>query len=71
VRQWVEAVFGTLNGQPGLERHSVHSIQGVRVAQRLLALAAGLVQLADQHSVKRSLIAHDHSPLANQPSSVI
>jgi Transposase DDE domain len=42
VRQWVEAVFDTLKGQLGLERHGARTIQGlwIRVAQRLLALAA-------------------------------
>jgi len=43
VRQWIEAIFDTLKDQLGLERHGAHTIHGlwVRVAQRLLALAAG------------------------------
>ena len=42
VRQWVEAIFDTLKDQFGLERHGARTVQGawIRVAQRLLALAA-------------------------------
>jgi hypothetical protein len=63
VRQWVEAIFDTLKDQLGLERHGAHTIQGVwiRVAQRLLALAAVVWcnwQLGTL--VKRSLVAYDH-----------
>jgi hypothetical protein len=63
VRQWIEAIFDTLKDQLGLERHSAHTIQGlwIRVAQRLLALAAGVWfnwQLGAP--VKRSLVAYDH-----------
>jgi Transposase DDE domain len=63
VRQWIEAIFATLKDQLGLERHRAHTIQGlwIRVAQRLLALAAGVWfnwQLGAP--VKRSLIAYDH-----------
>jgi hypothetical protein len=63
VRQWIEAIFGTLKDQLGLERHGAHTIQGVwiRTAQRLLALAAGVWfnwQLGAP--VKRSLLAYDH-----------
>jgi Transposase DDE domain len=63
VRQWIEAIFDTLKGQLGLERHGAHTIQGVwiRVAQRLLALAAGVWwnwQLGAP--IKRSLVAYDH-----------
>jgi hypothetical protein len=62
-RQWIEAIFDTLKGQLGLERHGAHTIQGVwiRVAQRLLALAAGVWwnwQLGAP--IKRSLVAYDH-----------
>jgi hypothetical protein len=63
VRQWIEAIFDTPKDQLGLERHGAHTIQGlwVRVAQRLLALAAG-VWFNWQHGapVKRSLVAVDH-----------
>jgi hypothetical protein len=63
VRQWVEAIIGTLKDQLGLERHGAHTAQGVwiRVAQRLLALAAAVWcnwQLGAP--VKRSLLAYDH-----------
>jgi hypothetical protein len=63
VRQWIEAIFDTLKDQLGLERHGAHTIQGlwIRVAQRLLALAAGVWfnwQLGAP--VKRSLVAYDH-----------
>jgi Transposase DDE domain len=43
-RQWIESVFETLKEQLSLERHRARTLGGVvaRVAQRLLALAAGL-----------------------------
>ena len=55
--------FDTLKDQLGLEHHGAHTVQGVwvRVAQRLLALAAGVWfnwQLGAP--VKRSLVAFDH-----------
>jgi hypothetical protein len=63
VRQWIEAIFDTLKGQLGLEHHGGRTTQGVgaRVAQRLLALAAGVWHnwiIGANH--KRSLIAYDH-----------
>jgi hypothetical protein len=63
IRQWIEAIIDTLKDQLSLERHGAHTIQGVwiRVAQRLLALAAGVWfnwQLGAP--VKRSLVAYDH-----------
>jgi len=44
VRQWIESVFWTCKGQLSLERHGGRTLRGVcvRVALRLLALAAGL-----------------------------
>jgi hypothetical protein len=44
VRQWIEAIIGTLKAQLSLEQHGAHTIQGlwIRVAQRLLALAASV-----------------------------
>jgi hypothetical protein len=62
-RQWIEAIIDTLKDQLSLEQHGAHTIQGVwvRVAQRLLALAAGVWfnwQLGAP--VKRSLVAYDH-----------
>jgi hypothetical protein len=63
VRQWIEAIIDTLKDQLGLEGHGAHTIQGlwIRVAQRLLALAAAIWwnwQLGAP--VKRSLVAYDH-----------
>jgi hypothetical protein len=63
VRQWIEAIIDTLKDQLGLERHGAHTIQGiwVRVAQRLLALAAGVwFNWQLDAPVKRSLLAYDH-----------
>ena len=44
LRQWVESVFDTLKGQLSLEEHGGRTASGVfvRVAQRLLALAAAV-----------------------------
>lgn len=63
VRQWIESVFDSLKGQLGLENHGGRTCQGVatRVAQRLLALAAGVWHnwtTGAQH--KRNLTAYDH-----------
>jgi hypothetical protein len=63
VRQWIEAIIDTLKDQLGLERHGARTVHGVwvRIAQRLLALAAGVWfnwQLGA--AVKRSLVAFDH-----------
>ena len=62
-RQWIESTFDTLKDQLGLERHGGRTLAGVfvRVAQRLLALAACIwwnwqTSAAD----KRSLVAYDH-----------
>jgi Transposase DDE domain len=63
LRQWIESVIDTLKDQLGLERHGGRTLAGVfvRVAQRLLALAAGVWfnwQLGAPD--KRSLLAYDH-----------
>jgi len=62
-RQWIESTFDTLKDQLGLERHQGRTLAGVwvRVAQRLLALAAAIwwnwqIGAPD----KRSLLAYDH-----------
>jgi hypothetical protein len=63
VRQWIEAIIDTLKDQLSLERHGAHTIQGVwiRVAQRLLALAAAVwFNWQLNAPVKRSLVAYDH-----------
>jgi hypothetical protein len=54
-----------LNDQLRLEAHGAHTIQGlwVRVAQQLLALAAGVRFNWQRNApVKRSLVAYDHQP---------
>jgi hypothetical protein len=63
MRQWIEAILDTRKDQLGLERHGGRTRGGVfvRVAQRLLALAAcvwfnWLLGEPD----KRSLVAYDH-----------
>jgi hypothetical protein len=68
VRQWVESIIDTTKGQLSLERHGAHTMAGLftRVAQRLLALAAGIWhnwQLWEEGVIEapgRSLIAYDH-----------
>ena len=62
-RQWIESTFQTLKGQLGLEQHGGRTLAGVwvRIAQRLLALAAAIwwnwqIGAPD----KRSLVAYDH-----------
>jgi hypothetical protein len=63
VRQWIESVNDTLKGQLDLEAHGARSAAGVyvRVAQRLLALAAAIWHnWRIDAAVKRSLIAYDH-----------
>ncbi|MGH2884533.1 MAG: IS982 family transposase [Solirubrobacteraceae bacterium] len=44
IRQWIESINDTLKGQLSLEDHGAHLPQGAftRVAQRILALAAGV-----------------------------
>jgi hypothetical protein len=73
VRKWIEAIIDTLKDQLSLEQHGAHTIQGVwiRVAQRLLALAASVWfnwQLGAP--VKRSLVAYDPNT-THQSTSVI
>jgi hypothetical protein len=63
VRQWIESVNQTLKGQLDLERHGARTPAGVftRVAQRLLAMAAGIWHnWMTGVTSKRSLIAFDH-----------
>jgi hypothetical protein len=63
MRQWIESVINTLKDQLGLEQHRGRTLGGVvvRVAQRLLALAA-VVWFNWQLGIspKRSLLAFDH-----------
>ncbi|RSM64818.1 IS982 family transposase [Kibdelosporangium aridum] len=63
VRQWIESVNQTLKGQLDLEHHGARTPAGVltRVAQRLLAMAAGIWHNWETGATsKRSLIAFDH-----------
>jgi hypothetical protein len=62
-RQWIESTFDTLKDQLGLERHRGRTLAGVwvRVAQRLLALAAAIWWNWETGAPdKRSLVAYDH-----------
>ncbi|AUY52743.1 IS982 family transposase [Streptomyces sp. CB01881] len=63
VRQLIESVNDTLKGQLDLEQHGGRTFEGVaiRVAQRLLAMAAGIWHNNQTGApVTRSLIAFDH-----------
>lgn len=63
MRQWIESVINTLKEQLGLEQHRGRILGGVfvRVAQRLLALAAAVWFNWQLHiQDKRSLLAYDH-----------
>jgi hypothetical protein len=63
MRQWIEAVYDTCKDQLNLEGHGGRTPEGVyvRVAQRLLALAAAIWHnWKTNNPVKRSLIAYDH-----------
>ena len=63
VRQWIESVNQTLKGQLDLEHHGARTPAGVftRVAQRLLAMAAGIWHnWTTGITSKRSLITFDH-----------
>lgn len=63
VRQLIESINDTLKGQLDLEQHGARSIEGVsvRVAQRILALAAAIWHnFRTGQPVTRSLTAYDH-----------
>jgi hypothetical protein len=63
IRQWIESVNQTLKAQLDLEQHGGRTPHGVfiRVAQRLLAMAAGIWHnWTTGVTSKRSLIAFDH-----------
>jgi hypothetical protein len=62
IRQWIESVIDTLKGQLSLKRHGAHTIEGlaVRIAQRLLALAACHWHNWQIHQPGRHLTAYDH-----------
>jgi Transposase DDE domain len=63
MRQWIESIIDTLKGQLGLEQHGGRTLAGVfvRIAQRLLALAACIWwNWQTDQPTKRSLLAYDH-----------
>jgi Transposase DDE domain len=62
VRQWIESVIWTCKGQLTLERHGGRTIAGVcvRIALRLLALAAGLIHNHDIGDPGRHFTAYGH-----------
>lgn len=62
VRQWVESIIDTIKGQLSLEEHGAHTMPGLitRIAQRLLALAAGLWHNWNTGQPGRHLTAYDH-----------
>jgi hypothetical protein len=63
VRQLIESVNDTLKGQLDLEEHGGRTFEGVavRVAQRVLAMAAGIWHNNKIGApVTRSLVAYDH-----------
>ncbi len=62
VRQWIESVFWTCKGQLTLEHHGGRTIEGlcVRVAMRLLALAAGLLHNQEIGNPGRHFAAYGH-----------
>ena len=62
VRQWIESTFWTCKGQLALERHGGRTLPGlcVRIALRLLALAAGLIHNQQIGDPGRHLAAYSH-----------
>ena len=63
MRQWIEAIYGTLKGQLDLERHGSRTPAGVftRIARRLLAMAACIWNnWRTSAQGKRTLISYDH-----------
>jgi hypothetical protein len=62
IRQWIESVFWTCKGQLALERHGGRTLTGVcvRIALRLLALAAGLIHNYETGDPGRHFAAYAH-----------
>jgi hypothetical protein len=62
IRQWIESIIDTLKGQLSLERHGAHTMPGLmtRIAQRLLALAAGLWHNWNTGDPGRHFTEYDH-----------
>jgi hypothetical protein len=62
VRQWIESIIQTSKGQLSLERHGARTLAGLtaRIAQRVLALAAGCWHNWQTGSPGRHFTALDH-----------
>lgn len=62
VRQWIESIIQTSKGQNSLERHGARTLQGLiaRIAQRLLALAAGCWHNWQTGQPGRHFTTYDH-----------
>lgn len=62
LRQWIESIVQTTKGQLSLERHGARTLQGLiaRIAQRLLALAAGCWHNWHTGTPGRHFTAYDH-----------
>jgi hypothetical protein len=62
IRQWVDSIIDTIKGQLSLERHGAHTMPGLitRIAQRLLALTAGLWHNWTVANPGRHHTAYDH-----------
>ena len=62
IRQWIESIIDSIKGQLSLQRHGAHTMDGliVRVAGRILALAAGIWHNWNVGEPGRHLIAYDH-----------
>jgi Transposase DDE domain len=60
--QWIESVFNTFKDQLSLERHRARTVGGLvaRVAQRLLALGAGLWHNESSGEPGRHFTAYAH-----------
>jgi hypothetical protein len=62
VRQWIESIVYTTKGQLSLEEHGARTLEGLvaRIAQRLLALAAGCWHNWLEGTPGRHFTAYDH-----------
>ena len=62
IRQWIESIVETTKGQLSLERHGARTLAGLiaRIAQRLLALAAGCFNNWLESDPGRHFTAYDH-----------
>ena len=62
IRQWIESIIETTKGQLSLERHGARTLPGLiaRIAQRLLALAAGCWHNWLVANPGRHFTAYDH-----------